>query len=448
MDLSRLQLSLHLDRGAIWSFVFALLVLFIQSGFSYYLSVQTAALLFVIVFLLHSKIVVCVKPLQLAVFMLFGTLLIVTAVLLPEAISQNSSNMLMTVIGILGYVALIIAMLILRPVYAEKVLLFYKRSSATIILLIVILVALTELGLFSSLNREYFILQNVDLVTNYSALKGLLLDLAARKARGVKPDIDLFYGEQSFLSLVMFVCLVSYVISSRALDRLRMSLSEGEHRVGAKGIALSLIFAGVGCMVYIQSFSSMFYAVIVVAALLAETLLRPGPVRLSHLKALGLTVLLVVIAIVAMKTYPYYLHRITTFSESLSAQQRFGILLNFLPQDFMFGLHEASRMPSFGFHNGIIYIAMMGGIGGACLLAYLLYCVIVMARPLEVAALAVLAVLAVFTQNGAIFSPNKLVILSFLLLPLSCTSLVKRNERQSVYLEDGYRKSLVSATWP
>ena len=60
------------------------------------------------------------------------------------------------------------------------------------------------------------------------------------------------------------------------------------------------------------------------------------------------------------------------------------------------------------------------------LIAHLLYQVMQQARPLGGAVLAILALLAIFPQNGAIFSPNKLVILSLNLMPLSCAHHHKR----------------------
>ncbi|TVT58082.1 MAG: hypothetical protein FHK82_05050 [Sedimenticola thiotaurini] len=411
------------SRGSVFlPFVFALLMLFIQEGVSYYASVQTAALLFLMGIVFYSGAVVRVTPLLLAVFGLFTALLIVTAVLLPETISQNSPHIAVTTIGVVGYVVLILAMVSLYHIRADRLLLFYKHASVTTIVLIVMLVVVTELVLFPSLTREYFILQNADLVTNYSALSGLLDDLAMRSARGVRPDIDLFYGEQSFLSLVIFICLVSYLISSYALEDIRQADQKPSHGEGVQGVSVFMLVCGLGCMLYIQSFSSLFYAAIVGGFLLTNFLSHPGSMRLTPMKAVGAILFGVVIFMIVMQSYPYYLHRLETFSESLSAQQRFGVILDFLPQDFMFGLHDQDRMPSFGFHNGIIYIVMMAGLGGVSLIAYLLYRVALMARPLGLTALSVLAVLAVFSQNGAIFSPNKLVILSFLLLPLSCAS--------------------------
>lgn len=397
------------------------MVLFLQEGLTYYVSVQTAALFFLAAVLLHAGLSVRFTPMVLAVYMLFSLLLLGTAVAMPDTISQNSPNIVVTTIGVLGYVALILAMTSLRPVRAEWLLRFYRRSAASIIVLIVALVAMTDLAVVPGLTREYFIYQNVGLITNWTTMDVLVADFAARNARGVPPDIDLFYGEQSFLSLVLFVSLVSHIIASRALDRLQGVGGGPADRQGIWGASPLLLFGGVACMVYIQSFSSLFYALILIAFVAFNVLRRAEAIRLTRAKAVALMVVVVAMSWVAIETAPYYWHRLTTFSDSLSAQQRFGILFDFLPQDFMLGLHERDRMPPFGFHNGLIYVVMMGGIGGICLLAYLMHQVARLAHPLGLGVLSMLALLAVFSQNGAIFSPNKLVIISLITIPLRAT---------------------------
>lgn len=417
------------DGGLGLAIAFALMVLFIQEGLSYYASVQMAALFFLVGLMLHAGLAVRFTPIVLAVYMLFSALLIVTAVMAPETISQNSPNIVLTTIGVLGYVALILALVSLRPLHADGLLLFYRRSAAAIVVLIVALVVATDLGVIPGLTREYFILQNVDLITNYTTMDVLARDLVARKARGVQPDIDLFYGEQSFLSLVLFVSLVSHVISSRALEGNRgvsVRLSGGK---GLWGVSVPLMFSGLACMVYIQSFSFLFYAAILLGFVALNVLSRIESIRLPPAKAAVLSLLLAIMIWVAIETSPYYLHRLTTFSDSLSAQQRFGVVLDFLPQDFLLGLHAPDRMPPFGFHNGLIYIVMMAGIGGACLIAYLIQRVALLANPLGLAALSVLTALAIFSQSGAILSPNKLVILSFLLIPLMSQKKVNMHTR-------------------
>lgn len=397
------------------------MVLFIQEGWTYYVSVQTAALLLLAGVMLYARLIVRITPLVLAVYMLFSALLFGTAVLLPDTISQNSPNIMVTTIGVLGYVALILAMTSLRPIRTEWLLQFYRRAAAGIVVIVVTLVVVTDLGLISGMTREYFIFQNVDLITNWAMMDVLIEDFKARKALGVPLDVDLFYGEQSFLSLVLFVSLVSHVIASRALGRLRGAGAGSSGGQGIWGVSVPLLLGGVACMVYIQSFSSFFYAAILLGFVSANVLQRAEAIRLTRVKAAALVVVVAAMSWVAIETSPFYWHRLTTFSDSLSAQQRFGILFDFLPQDFLLGLHERDRMPPAGFHNGLIYVVMMAGIGGIGLLAYLMHRVAQLAHPLGLAVLSMLTVLAVFSQNGAIFSPNKLVLLSFLLLPLMCT---------------------------
>ena len=403
------------------------MVLFIQEGFSYYVSVQMMALLFLVGMLLQAGLALCLPSIVIAIYLLFSLLLLTTTAVAPDTISQNSPNIAFTAIGVLGYVALILSMTCLRPLRADWLLLFYRRSAGAIILAIVALVIVTDLGWVPGLTREYFALQNIDLITNYTTMDVMGADLMARERMGIQPDIDLFYGEQSFLSLVLFVSLVSHLISSRALERLRGAdarLSSGQN---IWGVSIPLLFSGIACMVYIKSFSSIFYAAILLGFVALNVFSRIESIRLSPAKLAVLSLLLAASIWLAIEVLPYYMHRLTTVSDSLSAQQRFGIVLDLLPQDFLLGLHSAERMPAAGFHNGAIYMVMMAGLGGIAVLAYLLERVNLKARSLGVAAPSMFAVLAVFAQNGAVFSPNKLVLISLILVPLCSAEALRRN---------------------
>jgi hypothetical protein len=407
------------DSSICLAVCFALLTLFIQEGVTYYVSVQTAAVVFLACVLLMAGLVVRLTLLVLAVYVLFALFLLVTAAVMPETVSQNSSNIAVTTIGVLSYVALILAMTCLRPVRVEWLLRFFRNSSTAIVVTIVALVAITDLGLIAGVTREYFILQNVDLIDNYASMDVLMPDLAERKARGVLPDTDLFYGEQSFLSLVIFVSVVSHVLSSRMIVYLRGGEVGSSSTQGMFGSSLPLLFSGMACMLYIQSFSSLFYAVILLIFVVSSLFLRVNAIRLTYAKLGVLLVLLAAMCWVVTDTAPYYWQRLTTFSDSLSAQQRFGVLLDFLPQDALIGLHSQDRLPPFGFHNGLIYVVAIAGIGGFGLIVYLLYFVSQHITSLGLVVLCVFALLAVFSQNGGIFSPNKVVLMSFLLVPIT-----------------------------
>jgi hypothetical protein len=418
--------------GIVSSLVFALLILFIQEGASYYASVQTVALIFLVAIILHSGVVLRLTPLVIAVFTLFSAQLAITAVLLPQTISTNSPNILLTMIGVQIYVAGMLAMVCFRSVRPRQLLRFFQRTSAMFIVIVVALVVVTDLGLVPAMTREYFILQNVGLVTNYTTLSVLLPDFAARKARGELPDIDLFYGEQSFLSLVIFACLVCQVITVSAENYPMSSIARHCDRSASWKKPFFLWICGIGCMLYIHSFSSLFYAAIMGVFLLVNAPARVGIVRLTPARACGFALVGGAGLLIAMEALPYYLHRITTFSDSISAQQRFGSILKFLPQDYVFGLLDADRLPGFGFHNGAIYLVMMAGAGGAAVIAFLLWRIAVMARPLRLVGLGMLAMLAVFSQSGGVLSPNKLVIISLFFVPLTTFFSLLLGEAESI----------------
>jgi len=397
--------------------VFALMVIFIQEGITYYISVQVAALFFLAALMMCSGLVIRVTHLTLVVFFLFVAMVCNTAVMMPDAVSQNSSNILVTVIGVVGYVAVILSMIVVSSVRSDRLLLFYRLTALVIITIIVLLVVVTELGIFAGVTREYFIFQNVGLITNWALEENVVADLHTRQARGVPADIDLFYGEPSFLALVLFVTSVSLIISSLVLNRRGDISSRSSWGVGCS-IAL---FGGIVCMVFIRSLSSLIYSGILCVFIVVHVLPRARAHSGSRLtKVTTLLLLALATAWLLAETFPYYSHRLSTFSTSLSAYQRFGIVFELLPQDFLLGLHRADRIPEAGFHNSLIYIITMAGFGGITLLVYLMSRISQLAHPWGLATLSVLAVLAVFCQNGAVLSPNKLVLLSFILLPLSC----------------------------
>lgn len=394
------------------------MVLFIQEGLTYYISVQSAALFFIVAFLSKARVGLSSMAIGLSIYIPFSLFLLFTATVHPDTISQNSPNITVTSIGVLAYVAFILAMTILRPVRAEWVLLFYRRAASMVITMVVALVVITDLGVIPGLTREFFIYQNVGLITNFTTTDVLDADFAGRNRRGVPADIDLFFGEPSFLALVLFVSIVSYIIASRGLDRLRCSDSTPLSRQSIWGISIPLLFVGLACLVYIKSLSSLCYALVLLGFGLVNTFQRWRVSKLQHLKVMALLLIVVGLALVVIEVAPYYWHRLSTISGSISAEQRFGILFDLRPQDLLLGLQDRDRMPPAGIHNGLIYVVMMAGFGGISLLAYLLLRVAQLAHPLGLALLSILAFLAVFVQNGAILSPNKLVLLSFLLLPL------------------------------
>jgi hypothetical protein len=127
---------------------------------------------------------------------------------------------------------------------------------------------------------------------------------------------------------------------------------------------------------------------------------------------------IIVIAFLAF-SYKYFLYRITQ-TDSLSWFQRFGFVSEIGIGDLLMGIKDETKSPDVGIHNGLFYILAISGLGGISYLASLFYSVGKLSRPVKLVPFLVLLVLSIIMQNGGVFSPNKVVLLSLVLLPLSC----------------------------
>jgi hypothetical protein len=117
---------------------------------------------------------------------------------------------------------------------------------------------------------------------------------------------------------------------------------------------------------------------------------------------------------------------------SVSFIQRFGFLFEMRLIDWVVGLKDTSRLPEFGIHNGVIFLITISGLGGLCYLFYLLRYAYKSAISIGLASYSVLLILAIFSQNGGIFSPNKIVLLALILLPLAAVRSGKLSPSRSL----------------
>lgn len=420
-------------------------IMFLQMGFSYYVSFQSLAILVLGAALMRYKPVVLMQSSILLVMALFSVFLLFTALRVPVAISENSDNITYTTVGVIGYAAMILLAPNLAFESVEGVLRFFRFVSTMTIVISVALICVVDLSIIPLLSRETLLKQNATLVTNYSTKEALVKDLAYRHDNDLNLDIDLFYGEQSYLALVIFACVVSRIMCDAALRRvnqpaegsLQPELPRGNReRKRAKSPLLArldkqwLITAmGLGAMIYIHAFSSLFYVVIVVASLTWSLRRRLNRIRLDLTGLAAMVLVLGLLAKVGMSAYGYYAYRINSVSDSASFDQRFGIVFDFGLQDFIVGITSAAQMPTTGFNNGLLYIIGIAGMAGIMMVAYLCHRVYVLSRPFGLSAMTVLCVLGVFSQNGAIFSPNKVIILSLVLIPLACGNQKKLGRR-------------------
>lgn len=398
---------------------FSILIIFLQAGFSYYLSVQALALVFVVTIIFASKPSLVNSKHLLLVFLLLSFSMGITAVFSPTVISRNSPNIFLTLVATLTYSLLIICLPNLILKRAGLILFLFKYASAATVVLLACLIVLTDSPWFPFLDRELLFLQNSTLITNFVDRDAAISDLAYKAMHDLEPRIDLFYGEPSYLATVVFSCVVCYMLTSRLISG--FNYHNGNEPSYLKSFSSRkyhnyVVITGIISLLYIQSLSSIIYALLIFFYEF-RTLISN---RLTPSKLLAFIVFAVLIALVFLDSYEYLLFRIHSMQDSLSLFQRFGTLFDFNIEDYLFGLKEVSRMPKEGFHNGLFYIIAISGAAGIYFLVFLLRTVYLLAKPVKMSPLLSLSILALIVQNGAVFSPNKVVLFSLILLPLSC----------------------------
>ena len=412
-------------------------IIFLQVGFTYYWSFQILALVLLLTVILKNRpLVVNPVPILLSTAM-FTAFLSLTAFNVPLAISQNSENIFMTFIGVVGYAIMIISAPNIAFRSPENILYFFRFVSAAALIAIASLIFVTDLSLIPFLNREVLIIQNATLIDNFTTLEVLAADFAMRTRLGLEPEIDLFYGEQSFLSVVIFACITSIIISDTLLRAISLPRHE-RARDAHQGKSFSftnfnlqgfVLVAALASMLYIKAFSSFFYALVICASLFLSVRHRRFHLKLTPARLLIILLAVILLAGIVWSAFDYYVLRLSTVSDSISFEQRFASIFDFGFQEYLIGISHAADIPRYGFQNGILYIIGISGLGGICLIVFLFYRVYILARPIRLSLLAIMCIFGIFSQNGGIFSPSKVVLLSLVLIPLSCVNRIRLPKR-------------------
>jgi hypothetical protein len=386
--------------------IFVVCIIFLQTGFTYYLSFQTVALYMVL--LISVGNVQGFKNIDfiLIILLFFSGLLFLKATLAPEVISENSENIIFTCVGIVIYAGIILSLPNLIFKNREWVLNFFYLTATLIIFMISGLVFVVELEIFSFLTRKALILQNVDLITNYASLESLNKSFAYLELNGLLPEIDLFYGEKSFLAAVTFASATCLIVTKKISNKYKFEFNkESIHNLS--------IFFSISILIYIKSFSGIFYSVIIFISFFNMNVLK----KYFKYFPIYMAFLLFIIS----ESKDYYVYRIGTISQSISFEQRFSGILDFGLYDYLFGITDPSTVNLVNFlNNGVSYIVAIAGFGGLWLLIYIFYRVQKLSLAINLHALPILCMLGIFIQNGAIFSPNKIVLLALFLIPLAC----------------------------
>tara|TARA_B100000780_G_C21058007_1_gene425164 strand:+ start:89 stop:1084 length:996 start_codon:yes stop_codon:yes gene_type:complete len=310
--------------------------------------------------------------------------------------------------ALLVYSLMIFGLSLIRIKHHINSLIFVRQLSASLVLVLFALLIVSELDFIPFLNRETLAMQNVGLIDNFTSIKDIELSINMNL---FSPKVDLFYGEPSFLAVVIFASIGSFIIADSGLKTFGAKTFSETRSDRFERLSSLIPLIGIFILVYIQSLSSLIYTAVTLYFFINS--------RKTYKKSRLINLLFYLfVAIVAFSfSYEYFLYRIT-MEDSVSFIQRFGFLFEMNLIDWVIGLKDASRLPEFGIHNGVIFLITISGLGGLCYLFYLLRHAYKSAISIGLAPYAVLLILGIFSQNGGMFTPNKIVLLALILLPL------------------------------
>lgn len=398
-------------------------LIFLQVGVSYYLSFQILALFILASLVLSAGGRIRNGLLDAVGYMAFAISFSMTAISSPLVISTNSSNIFLTALAILVYAAAIFHLPLVQVNRPEKLLVTLRSVCSAVILILVGILLISESNIIPFLTREAMVQQNSRLIDNFTDADALFENQAFLALMGENERIDLFYGEPSFLAIVLFTCLGCHVLTSSLLTRPSDVQSKLSNRgISAKVMNMAPYLATLG-LLYIQSFSSIIYALVSIYFLFVRQQL------VGKKRGISLFIALIFGAAFVVFSYDYFIYRLT-MGESLSFDQRFGFFFELDLLDMIRGVSDVAMLPEVGIHNGLFYIVAISGVGGLIYLFRLIRTTYSLGKPMKVASFAVIIVLAILMQNGGVFSPNKVVLFCLVLLPLACSRTIinKANE--------------------
>ena len=177
---------------------------FLQYGFSYYVSVQTFCLVFVIIFCWLGRPffrnIIFVALLFTWLFLFNWSYFCFSSH--AEMLYQNTFLRLCSVTLFSAFALAVTSVEFQKPEFLHRSMRVLARCVLCFLLLTLFI---SEFEILQGFDRRYFILQNSDLIFNRTDIDTLNAEIfgATRNNRPLR--VDLFYGEPSYLALVIYV---------------------------------------------------------------------------------------------------------------------------------------------------------------------------------------------------------------------------------------------------
>jgi len=384
----------------IYAILLCISLIFLQSGYSYYASMQTFAIFFLLLLTLISKPKVEINLSFCLILLAFIYLVILRGYFFPNVINSSTKNITLKIIGLIGY-ATIITVLFNLKLRKKNLLNIIEKSAKLTIAILFILIAYINLSPYKFFLLFILEFQNKNLVVNFTTIEPLAFQMINELRQGIMPRMDLFYGEPSYLSVVIFtiaITLLAIKYLKTNSDRLTIT---------TEIFTLISIFS----LVMVGSLSGVIYALIITLYIFT---------KIHFLKSLIYT-LFVFSIIFFSNTYSIIYHRLIDINNSISLMQRFGEFEKFTFTDYLIGLTSYERIPIAGFNNGISYLIAISGIAGILLFISGFYKIMNKIPDLKIFLLIIIGLTAIIMQNGGIFSPNKIFLMSLIVLPITVT---------------------------
>lgn len=358
-------------------------VVFFQSGYSYYVSFQTLLFLVFTFFVFSCESVI--KFSFLIFFLLFISILSVSFnyVVHPWVFPENIS-----VYSVLLFLVLFFIVPQLRLGYENK---FYYDvviiSSLCIVLFLFMLLCINNF-----FYTDYFFLQNSTLVTNFSSIEKLENALAAGSVRQ-----DLFYGEPSFLALVLFICYTVFAISF-----------EDENSCMCRNRMLSFVifFSVLTSLILVEAKSGYIYLVVIFVHYVFVTVSKRVSIFFTFFAIC-----------IVMLGGVFFIEIFSELFKSGTFIQRFNGVVYFFDLHLLFGVHDRRLIQDTGIHNGLVFAHTIGGVP-----LLVLFFVSSIQNTYRLSFISkfifIMAYFALIQQNGGVFALGKVAMLFLLFFPV------------------------------
>ena len=402
-------------------YLLLLCLFFLQSGFSYYISFQVLGMLVLVILVFYHGCSFKISIVGICTVFLFISFTLYTGMFSPLVINPKSTNTFLTVMALLVYSLTIFALPLLYIKHNIKLLLFIRRLSSNLIIVLFFMLIISELNIIPFLNREALAIHNIGLIDNFTSIEDIELNIYLNQ---FNPKVDLFYGEPSFLAIVIFASIGSFVIANEGLKTFAVQPFSVTKFTHFFNLSILIPVLGIVILVYIQSLSSIICAVATLFYCFFSKIIYR---KINYTNFIFLSILIIFVTAISWEYVSYRLFSADQGFQSVSFIQRFDFLTEMSAIDWIIGLKHSSMLPEFGIHNGVTFLIAISGFGGIVYFLYLLRRVYISGTIIGLSTYAVFLILAIFLQNGGIFSPGKIVLISLVLLPLAAVRSAKKD---------------------